>query len=386
MAAALLTLPQSAQAHAKFFASDNSGFDWQQATNNSTLLVVGMAVAVAVAVRLVEPIINNPQSRRCLVRWLCEKFAPLSSGSSAVPVIARFALGATLILSSATGTLLSPQATTLPHSVGTLLGIQAVLGICLIVGFQIRSCALAVIGLLFVRGMTEGYGGMFERADILGLSLFVIATRGRAWRPRLTVTELQSAMVGSWLLRISCGTALFVTAFTEKLGSHNLTETVLAQHRQLDASRFLPIDQHTFIVGAAGIEILLAALIILLPIAQLTTLGIGAPFLATLPLFGMPELVGHMPIYGAVVVLFLLASNPQTATVVSQLIPTLSRVEGTTAGKPVIGSRYPWKPAVKSPAAPMPVNNVTAIPLPPFSGPQFSFISPFTQSQEARVS
>jgi len=48
----------------------------------------------------------------------------------------------------------------------------------------------------------------------------------------------------------------------------------------------------------------------------------GIPFNATLWFFGANELMGHLPIYGAMLALLVYGSDPQLRPAVSALLPT----------------------------------------------------------------
>jgi len=72
---------------------------------------------------------------------------------------------------------------------------------------------------------------------------------------------------------------------------------------------------------AGGIEVLFGLLLISGALPQACVLIAGIPFNATLWFFGANELMGHLPIYGAMLVLLVYGSDPQLRPTVSALIP-----------------------------------------------------------------
>ena len=72
---------------------------------------------------------------------------------------------------------------------------------------------------------------------------------------------------------------------------------------------------------AGAIEVLFGLLLISGALSQACVLIAGIPFNATLWFFGTTELVGHLPIYGAMLVLLVYASDPQLRPAVSALWP-----------------------------------------------------------------
>ena len=72
---------------------------------------------------------------------------------------------------------------------------------------------------------------------------------------------------------------------------------------------------------AGAIEVLFGLLVISGALSQACVLLAGIPFNATLWFFGTTELVGHLPIYGAMLVLLVYASDPVLRPGVSALWP-----------------------------------------------------------------
>jgi hypothetical protein len=87
----------------------------------------------------------------------------------------------------------------------------------------------------------------------------------------------------------------------------------------------LPVSDLTFIRFAGAVEVLFGLLIISGALPQLAVIVAGVPFNATLFFFGATELIGHLPVYGAMLVLLVYGSNRDLASVVPMLRPGRAR-------------------------------------------------------------
>jgi hypothetical protein len=81
---------------------------------------------------------------------------------------------------------------------------------------------------------------------------------------------------------------------------------------------------------AGAIEVLFGLLLISGALPQAIVLIAGVPFNATLWFFGTNELLGHLPIYGAMLLLLVYGSDPRLRPRVSELWP-FARAEATAA-------------------------------------------------------
>ena len=116
-------------------------------------------------------------------------------------------------------------------------------------------------------------------------------------------------------LRVATGGALIILAFTEKLARPLLA---LALLDRFPAFNFLdaigiPVDDLTFVRIAGAAELLFGLLLISGALPQIAVIVAGIPFNATLFFLGTEELIGHLPIYGAMLALLVYGSNPRLA-------------------------------------------------------------------------
>jgi len=234
-----------------------------------------------------------------------------------------------LLSQAATGSYLAPALELPAGAFGTMLAIvEAVAGIWLIAGFRIRPAAwlLAAAGPL---GML-GYGvvAILERVDLLGIALFLGVLPPDDARPGGSVEadpeRLAAALLG---LRFLVGGALVVLAFTEKLARPELAIAFLDRYPAFNILRALGlgVSDSAFIRIAGGVELLFGLLIISGAMPQVAVIAAGIPFNATLFFLGPSELIGHLPVYGAMLALIVYGSNPSTARLVPLLFtPTRS--------------------------------------------------------------
>ena len=166
-----------------------------------------------------------------------------------------------------------------------------------------------------------GVGPVPQRADLLGLAVLrPLHRRGplvgrrrdrRARRARRWSTSAKAI----WALRVGAGVALIVVAFAEKLANPAMALDFLAEHPDFNVAALvgLPLGDLEFVRLAGAIEVLFGLLLISGALPQAIVLIAGIPFNATLWFFGTDELLGHLPVYGAMLVLLVYGSDPVAA-------------------------------------------------------------------------
>jgi hypothetical protein len=302
-------------AHETWFTEHRPDYSWQFLTEPETLAVIALAVAVTVVWRWTARRLPTPE---------LPFLAPLRVLSPWIPRLLGIHAGVSLLSQAATGTYLAPALELPAGAFGTVLAIvEAVIGIWLIAGFRIRSAAwlLAAAGPL---GML-GYGvvPILERVDLLGIALFLGVLPPDDARPGGSV-EADPARLTAALLGLRClvGGALVVLAFTEKLARPELAIAFLDRYPAFNILQAvgLGVSDSAFIRIAGGVELLFGLLIISGALPQVSVIAAGIPFNATLFFLGPSELIGHLPVYGAMLVLIVYGSDPSTA----HLVPRLS--------------------------------------------------------------
>jgi uncharacterized membrane protein YphA (DoxX/SURF4 family) len=178
-------------------------------------------------------------------------------------------------------------------------------------------------------GMIEfGVWEVLQRIDLLGLAGYVLAAGPGRWSAdvetgRASEPTLVDHARAIWSLRVAAGLALIIVAFAEKLATPEMAVQFLAHHPELNVAQQLGIGMSDleFARAAGAIEVLFGLLLISGALPQACILLAGIPFNATLWFFGANELMGHLPIYGAMLALLVYGSDPQLRPVVSALLP-----------------------------------------------------------------
>src|SRR5215217_4176040 len=195
-------------------------------------------------------------------------------------------------------------------------------------------------------GMIEfGFLPVLQRVDLVGLAVFIVFAGAGRWSAdhelgRTADPSLEAAGQAVWALKVCAGVALIVVAFAEKLAMPGMALDFLAHHQQFNVAQQVGLDwsdlEFTRVAGA--IEVLFGLLVISGALSQACVLIAGIPFNATLWFFGTTELVGHLPVYGAMLVLLVYGSDPALRPAVSSLWPfgrrPLERLRATLAAGP----------------------------------------------------
>ncbi len=308
--------------------------DWGFLAEPLTLALLAAALAATVAVRVASwaiPGLDVPFLGR-LVPWM--------------PFAIRLHLGVSLVGLLSMGDYLSP-AMDLPQSiVGILLGAAlGVVAVRMVTGWHARPAAWLLLAAGPIGMLEYGVSPVLQRIDLVGLALFVLLAGPGRWsadRERGAAAEPGPADLARavWALRIAAGAALIIVALVEKLANPDLALAFLAEHPDFNVARLvgLPMGDLEFTRLAGAIEVLFGLLLISGALPQLCVLIAGIPFNATLYFFGTQELVGHLPVYGAMLVLLVLGSDAAMRPAVSDLGPwsrgaVRRRTAAATAGR-----------------------------------------------------
>jgi len=305
-------------AHELWFVDRVPDRDWSFATEPATLLLLALALAVTAGVRVLARVrsgIDAPLLAR-LVPWM--------------PFAIRVHLAVSLVGLLSAGYYLSPTMELGKTVGGFALGaVMVVSAVLFIVGWRVRLGALLLVAAGPIGMLVYGFDPVLQRVDVLGLALFLLFTGGGRWSADLELGRsadppaLRLAQ-GLWVLRVAAGSALIAVAFAEKLANPELAQAFLAsQDVQLNVFELLgvPVGDEEFIRIAGAMEVLFGLLLISGALPQAIVLVAGIPFNATLYFFGTIELLGHLPIYGVMLVLLVCGSHPQVRPWCSSLWP-----------------------------------------------------------------
>jgi hypothetical protein len=301
----VLASSSSASAHEKWFY-DASRFPtrWDALLRPSAMAAVGGVLALTALAWLLwrarekRDVIPGPQA-------LGAKDAGRARFYSLVPLILGIHLGLPLIVLGIEGTLFSPNN---PLSDASLhwIGLAEIgLSLCFLYGGLTRVAGVG-LGIVWLFGVgLVGLESMLENAHYLGFAaFFFLAGRGPyavdpllfprlAPSPRLVRLALPA-------LRIAVGLSLAFVALTEKLANPELALAFLRVY----PLNFMPaMSDDTFVLCAGATELLIGLFLVLglFPRAIIVTAWFFVN--VTLTVFLWRELLGHLPLYGAMGIL-----------------------------------------------------------------------------------
>ncbi|MEA2486408.1 MAG: hypothetical protein QOF16_62 [Actinomycetota bacterium] len=300
-------LPPSA--HEKWFVPDPGrypghwSFFWQPAT----LIACGVAVAFVVGWRLVALRLPRPELE---VLNRLDRLVPW------IPRLLAIHLGVSLLALAVHDQYLSPALSLTHVTAGSEIALtEGIVGVWLISGIKLRPAAILVILLGPLALVLAGPVAVLEAADLLGLALFLLILPGN---PDGRVANRVDPMIvrrAMFALRICVGSSLIVLAFSEKLANPGLAHAFIKRYPPLDlfTTAGLHLGPNAFIRFAGAAELAFGLLIISGAAPQLVAIVAGIPFNATLFYFGRTELIGHLPVYGAMLALLVYGSSPRIA-------------------------------------------------------------------------
>lgn len=304
-------------AHETWFLDSDPDFDLSFLIEGATLALLAGAVLVTVLVRLINRFRDGVD-----VGWLAA-MAPY------IPFAIRLHLAVSLIGLLSLGYYLSPAMDLGTDVPGIALGIvMAVVAIGMATGFQTRNAAWLLIAAGPLGMLEFGVGPVLQRIDVLGLAVFILISGPGRWsadadreaesdrfRPdgSLGQSELITLARAILALRVAAGSALIIVALYEKLINPDLALAFLVENPDVQVAHQLglPLSDLEFVRLAGAIEVLFGLLLISGALPQAIVLIAGVPFNATLWFFGINELVGHLPIYGAMLAILVFGSHPQ---------------------------------------------------------------------------
>ena len=302
-------------AHVKWFTDPAPHpTDWSLLLSGPVLAAFATALVVVAIAAYAQRAVPEPR----LVRSL-ERFAGWGR-----PVLGAH-LGIALMAAAALGMLFTPALHPPDDGLGhAILIVEALCGLLLLAGAWTRpaSVLLALLGIVAMQPFT--FESILENVHILGIALFFfLVGRGRLSIDRLRgerapIAHRDLPAAALTLLRVALGFGIAFTALTEKLLDPGLAQALLTERPYLNVARVIGIGDPQFAFLAGLTELTVGAVVMS---GQLTrpAMAVGAVlFTATLPFFGWTELLGHLPFYGIMVVLFI-APNANSWNVRRQL-------------------------------------------------------------------
>jgi len=289
-------------AHVKWFA-DPKPFPTQYGLllSGPLLVAYGLTILAVVIAFAIQRRFPEPKVVKVLERF-----------SHTGPLVLGLHLGIALIAAAVVGLLFVPSLRPDDDLYGkVILVVEAMCGVMILLGLATRAAAILLALLGIVAMQPFAFESILENIHILGIAMFLfIVGRGPVsldrWRGAKAPTDHDQAPAAALtLLRLALGFGIAYGALTEKLLNPGLAQSLLDRMPFLNVGRPFGLGDPQFAYLAGLTEFVIGCVILS---GQLTrpVAAIGALiFTASLPVFGWSELLGHLPFYGIMFMLFI---------------------------------------------------------------------------------
>lgn len=292
-------------------------------THYDALLSIPVALAFVAALAAVgvaywiQHNVPEPPAVRALERFA--GYAPLALGVH---------VAVALIVAAILGLLFVPSLRVDDTSAigSAIIVMEAVAGVSILLGLATRAGAVILVLLGIVAMEPFTFESILEQVPILGIAIFLFLIgrgplsldRVRGVRPPIRGELVPYAALS--FLRILMGFGIAYTALTEKLLNEPLARSLLERYPHVALNRLVGAPDELFIWLAGTVELTIGLVIMSGQITRPVMAAGAVIFTATLFVFGWPELLGHLPLYG-IVLLLLIAPNADTWGVRKALRP-----------------------------------------------------------------
>lgn len=233
-----------------------------------------------------------------------------------VPLILGIHVAVPLLVNGVQGTLFSPD-NPLPGIWGNFLGLaEAGVALSLFYGGLTRPAAVVLAGLWLNGVVLIGLEPMLENVMFLGFAaFFFFVGRGPISIDRLLFPRLEpSAALARHAVpavRIGVGLSFVVVAFTEKFANLPLATGFLRDSGlNFMPALGIPVSNEVFAMLAGSVELVVGLWLVLGVFVREIVIIAWFPTNLTLTLFQWEELIGHLPIYGAMAVILVWGTGP----------------------------------------------------------------------------
>ena len=240
---------------------------------------------------------------------------------SLVPLILGIHIAVPLLVNGVQGKLFSPDVTLQP-GFSNFLGLgETFIALALFYGAFTRLAALALAALWVVGLLVVGPQSMLDNIFYLGFAgFFFLAGRGPISVDRLALPRLEPPAhlmrYAVPALRIGLGLSLTFVAFTEKFANLPLAEAFLQEYPlNFTQALGIPLPNEIFILMAGSVELLIGLWLAFGIFPREIVLLALVPINLTLTIFNWTELIGHLPIYGAMSVILIYVFNQETEAI-----------------------------------------------------------------------
>jgi uncharacterized membrane protein YphA (DoxX/SURF4 family) len=222
-------------------------------------------------------------------------------------------IGVALIAAAALGLLFVPSLRLADKgALGiAIIVLEAVAGISILLGLATRAGAVILALLGIVAMQPFNFESILEQVPILGIAIFLfLIGRGplsfdRLRGVRAPIEHKLVPMTALGFIRILMGFGIAYNALTEKLLNGPLARSLIERYPFIAVNRAFGLPDDVLIWAAGTTELVIGLVIVSGQITR-PVIAVGAVlFTATLFVFGWPELLGHLPLYGIMFLLFI---------------------------------------------------------------------------------
>lgn len=192
-----------------------------------------------------------------------------------------------------------------------ILALEGIAGVSLLLGLATRAGAmvLAVLGVVAMQPFS--FESILEQVHILGIAIFLFLIgrgplsldRVRKAKPPIEHDLVPMAALG--FLRILLGFGIAFNALTEKLLNVPLSQSLIERYPQIALNRLVGVPDPAFIWLAGTVELTIGIVIMAGQITRPVMAAGALLFTVTLFVFGWAELLGHLPFFGIMFLLFI---------------------------------------------------------------------------------
>jgi hypothetical protein len=237
---------------------------------------------------------------------------------SLVPLILGIHIAVPLLVNGVQGQLFSPNVALRPGFSNFLGLAQTFIALALFYGAFTRLAGLALAALWVIGFFVVDVQSLMDNIFYLGFAgFFFLAGRGPISVDRLALPRLEPPAhlmrYAVPVLRTGLGLSFTVVAFTEKFANLPLAEAFLqAYPLNFTQALGIPLPNEIFILIAGSVELLIGLWLTFGIFPRETVLIALIPINLTLTIFNWTELIGHLPIYGAMSVILIYVFTKQT--------------------------------------------------------------------------
>lgn len=260
-----------------------------------------LALGAAGVAYLIQHRVPEPKAVRSLERY-----------ARTGPLALRIALGVALLAAAAANWLFVPSLVLDGDAIGVALRmIEVACGLFVLAGLFTRYTAIVLALLGIIAMVPFSIESILEQVHILGIAMFLFIVGAgpmsldarRGAQRSLELKNAPDAAIN--VLRLAMGFGIAYTALTEKLLNPPLAQALLDQSPFLNVLRPLGVGDPGFIWLAGATELVIGVVILSGQITR-PVMAVGfALFSVTLVVFGLPELIGHLPYFGIMLTLFI---------------------------------------------------------------------------------